>query len=468
MRHHLSLIAALIISSLAEAQNVETIDSIANTTTAPQQESAMAKSFNKNSLSLKKGKQEMLVATDNLQNLIAEADSLSRLYYDYNPEKLMYLPIVFFKYQDIDDKSLTIDTLSLKQHTDSARLEIDTRWLDQAIWDNWFENYHINRIIVNQPWLVPYNIADMPEPPKTYVIKPDPKKNKLIIKEFDVKLPKKVKSNDIKTYNWIHQFDASLQFSQAYLSENWYQGGNNNLNMIANAIYNLKLNQAKHPNKLFELTAQYKLGINSAPDDTLRDYSITEDLFQINAKFGLQATKKFYYSMTMQFRTQLLQNFSTNTYDLAASFLTPGELNAGIGMTYSTTNDRSTFSFDASLSPLSYNMKICRAIHKMDPTSYGIDAGKRLGHEIGSSGECKLSWTPHPSVTISSRLFVFSNYSYLQGDLETTLNFSINKFLSTQIYAHLRYDDSAPINMDWRYWQFKETLSFGLQYQFRM
>ena len=301
------MIAALIISSLAEAQNVETIDSIANTTTAPQQESAMAKSFNKNSLSLKKGKQEVLVATDNLQNLIAEADSLSRLYYDYNPEKLMYLPIVFFKYQDIDDKSLTIDTLSLKQHTDSARLEIDTRWLDQAIWDNWFENYHINRIIVNQPWLVPYNIADMPEPPKTYVIKPDPKKNKLIIKEFDVKLPKKVKSNDIKTYNWIHQFDASLQFSQAYLSENWYQGGNNNLNMIANAIYNLKLNQAKHPNKLFELTAQYKLGINSAPDDTLRDYSITEDLFQINAKFGLQATKKFYYSMTMQFRTQLRQ-----------------------------------------------------------------------------------------------------------------------------------------------------------------
>ena len=236
----------------------------------------------------------------------------------------------------------------------------------------------------------------------------------------------------------------------------------------ANYQHITRLNQAKHPNKLFELTAQYKLGINSAPDDTLRDYSITEDLFQINAKFGLQATKKFYYSMTMQFRTQLLQNFSTNTYDLAASFLTPGELNAGIGMTYSTTNDRSTFSFDASLSPLSYNMKICRAIHKMDPTSYGIDAGKRLGHEIGSSGECKLSWTPHPSVTISSRLFVFSNYSYLQGDLETTLNFSINKFLSTQIYAHLRYDDSAPINMDWRYWQFKETLSFGLQYQFRM
>ena len=139
----------------------------------------MARSFNKNSLSLKKGKQEVLVATDNLQNLIAEADSLSRLYYDYNPEKLMYLPIVFFKYQDIDDKSLTIDTLSLKQHTDSARLEIDTRWLDQAIWDNWFENYHINRIIVNQPWLVPYNIADMPEPPKTYVIKPDPKKNRV-------------------------------------------------------------------------------------------------------------------------------------------------------------------------------------------------------------------------------------------------------------------------------------------------
>ena len=104
----------------------------------------------------------------------------------------------------------------------------------------------------------------------------------------------------------------------------------------------------------------------------------------------------------------------------------------------------------------------------MDPTTLGIDEGKHLGHEVGSSGEWKLNWGITRNIALQSRLFVFTNYQYIQGDLEATLNFSINKYLSTQIYAHLRYDDSAPIDKDWRYWQFKEILSFGLQYQFRM
>ena len=46
--------------------------------------------------------------------------------------------------------------------------------------------------------------------------------------------------------------------------------------------------------------------------------------------------------------------------------------------------------------------------------------------------------------------------------------FSINKYLSTQIYAHLRFDDSATWNDSWQYWQFKEILSFGLTYRFSM
>lgn len=48
--------------------------------------------------------------------------------------------------------------------------------------------------------------------------------------------------------NWLHNFDASLQFSQAYVSKNWYQGGNSNLNAILNVLYNVSLNQKFHPN----------------------------------------------------------------------------------------------------------------------------------------------------------------------------------------------------------------------------
>lgn len=57
----------------------------------------------------------------------------------------------------------------------------------------------------------------------------------------------------------------------------------------------------------------------------------------------------------------------------------------------------------------------------------------------------------------------------MQSDWENTINFSINRYLSTQMYIHLRYDSSQPSIEDsrWHKVQMKEILSFGLQYQFK-
>ena len=404
-------------------------------------------------------------AVDNSVQLLALADSLAQKSFKPSVESLLFLPIVFYAYSDIPDRPITLPEWT--NGYKPTKLDFTPEWNDNLGWQIWFERLHINRIICQSPWLVPFNISMLPEPPKEYKVTADVKKNKLVIHERKISLPHEAPENDIKKKNWIHSFSSMLQFSQSYLSENWYQGGTKNLNAIGNIYYDLKLNQTLNPNKLFEMTFQYKLGLNSAPDDELRDYAINEDLLQFNTKFGIKATKKFYYSMNLQFKTQLLNNYETNTYNLTASLLTPGELNTGIGMTYSTSNSRGTCQFDASLSPLSYNMKICKD-SRVDPSVYGISNGKRLGHEIGSSSECKLTWTIVPGISLSSRWFVFSDYSYLQSDLETTMNFSVNKYISTQIYAHLRFDDSANYNDKWKYWQFKEIFSFGLQYRFNM
>ena len=170
----------------------------------------------------------------------------------------------------------------------------------------------------------------------------------------------------------------------------------------------------------------------------------------------------------MQFKTQLLQNFQTNTWKMTASLLTPGELNAGVGMAYSTKNNRGNVAFDASLSPLSYNMKMWRANYKLLDDNGEMLHPNKLEHQVGSSGEVKFGWAMTRNISLSSRIFAFSDYSYLQGDWETTLSFSINKFLSTQIYAHVRFDDSQKItDSNNSHWQFKEVFSFGLQYKFR-
>ena len=247
----------------------------------------------------------------------------------------------------------------------------------------------------NHPDKVRYNIALLPEAPKEYHAVLNPEDHTIEIKEVikDAPMAPTIAAAEVKKRHWIRTFNASLQFSQAYVSPNWYQGGNNNLNMLANIYYNVKLNPEYHPKLLFETTAQYKLGMNSAPDDSIHNYSISEDLFQVNSTFGLKAAKRWYYSLTCQFKTQLLNSYPSNSRELRASFLSPAELTVGLGMTYNYANTKKTVTFDASIAPLSYNMRICRD-RRIDPAIYNIDNGRRVQNNFGSSAELKLHLTP--------------------------------------------------------------------------
>jgi hypothetical protein len=322
--------------------------------------------------------------------------------------------------------------------------------------------------MVDHPDDVRYNINDLPEAPKRYRAYVDPATARINVEEISVDkkdVVNDVKPLEVKRKNWIHDFTGLVQFSQAYNSPNWYQGGNNNLNAIVNGVYNVKLNQTFHPNLLFENTIQYKLAMNSAPDDSLRNYSISEDLLQINSKFGIKARKSWYYSATLQFKTQLLNNYKKNTRDMQASFLSPGELNIGLGMTYSYETPKKNFTVNASLAPLSYNLKTC-INNKIDETTMSIKAGRNIANQFGSNIDCKMVWQIAYNIKLTSTLTAFTDYSYIQGDWENTLAFTINRFLSTQIYVHLRYDSTTARADDsaWHKWQLKEVLSFGFSY----
>lgn len=270
---------------------------------------------------------------------------------------------------------------------------------------------------------------------------------------------------ELKKTHWLHLLDGSVQFSQAYLSPNWYQGGNNSLSLVANFLWDVKLNEVYHPNLLFENSVQYKLGLYSTPQDEFHHYSISEDNFQWNMKVGVKAFKKWFYSFTSQFKTQLLNTYPQNDMTRIASFLSPGDLNLGLGMTYSVSNKSKSLKFNASIAPISYNLKTC-IDPVVDPTQFNIAPGKMMTTEIGSNAELTLDWTIAKNLNYRSRLFAFSNYKYFLSDWENTISFAFNKFLSTQIYVHVRYDSSAELSEQWRHWQLKEILSFGFQYKF--
>lgn len=352
-----------------------------------------------------------------------------------------------------------------------AEAESVYRWIDDYSYNRRLMNQLQRRhMIVNPDW-VSYNAADLPEPPAHYRATIDPFTTQLVLVEERPKVTASQATDiklDFERKNWLTTFNASVQFSQAYVSPNWYQGGNNNLNMLANIFYNIKLNEAFHKNLLFETTFQYKLGLNSAPDDSLRNYSISEDLLQLTSKLGLRAAKRWYYSLALNFKTQALNSYTSNTRNLKSAFLSPGELNVGAGMTYDYANPKKTFTFNASISPISWNMKMCYN-NRMNPQTFGIKEGHHTVNNYGSSTECKLMWKMAYNISYSSRLFAFTDYDYFQGDWEHTLSFDINRFLSTQIYAHMRYDTTTGRISEtnrWHKFQFKEILSFGFSYKF--
>lgn len=378
----------------------------------------------------------------------------------------MFVPLIFDKQQVVQD---TIKRPVVKLFTPkAAKLDANDSWLTDAIERTRRIHYVRYRAMIQNPQLVPFNVNKLPEPPKVDVLNSDPTKGKLTINERKMDQPneKPVDKRKFKMRNWIHSLDASMQFTQAYISDNWYQGGNNFLNILNSNVITINYNQTLHPKVIFNNTIQYRLGIITAHKDSLRNYSLSEDNLQYNSQFGYKAIKNWYYSANLQFKTQLFNNYTANTRNMTASFLSPAELNLGLGMTFSYSNKAGDRTFNMSFSPASYNMKICREIKKLNPASFGIDAGHHTKSTIGSNIEGNFNWKFNPFINWSSRMYCFTNYEYVQGDWENTFNFYVTRHLSTQFYAHLRYDKSHAKNDYWHYWQFKETLSFGLTYRF--
>ena len=383
-------------------------------------------------------------------------DTLPAMTADY-----LTMPLVFDEFQ-------MADTIKKDKDVTDLEFDINDEWLKSSLENRKREKQMRFNAMVENPQDVQFNANDLPEPPKTYLIKTDPSKRMVTIEEKKIDNLKMAQVEDVKVKHWIHSAGASVQISQAYVSKNWYQGGENNMNALGNLFWNVKLNENVYKNLLFENSIEYKVGVNSASQDELRNYTINQDLFQINTKFGYKAIKNWYYSTNMRFKTQMFNSYTPNTYDLKASFLSPADLNLGVGMTYNTTSKNNAFTLGLSLSPLSVDMAICREIKKIDPTAFGIDAGKHFNAEFGSNIEAKFVWKICREVTWTSRLFTFTNYENVQGDWENTFDFTINKYLSTRLYAHLRYDNSTSKDPFWKYWQFNEVLSFGFNYTFKM
>jgi hypothetical protein len=261
---------------------------------------------------------------------------------------------------------------------------------------------------------------------------------------------------------------GAIGFSQTALS-NWAKGGESSLTLLLIGKYSANYSKKNYK---WENLAEFRLGIFTSES---RGLEKNDDKLEFQSRFGLSAFKKWYYSAESNFRTQIARGYSyPDKSNPISAFMAPAYLTFSLGMDYKPNKNFSLF-----LSPFTSKTTIVRDTALIDPTHFGIEAGKNRLWEPGVI--VKLNWHYRilENINYDTRAEVFNNYNYpfqkFNVDWEQTLLLEVTQHISTRIMSQVIYDYNVkfPIKdangveiAQQAKWQFKEMFTVGFNYKF--
>ena len=261
---------------------------------------------------------------------------------------------------------------------------------------------------------------------------------------------------------WTKKGDGYLQFMQNYVSDNWYKGGESNYSMVGavtlEANYDNK-SKWKWDNKL-----EMKLGFMHTRTDSVHKFKSNEDLIRFTSKVGLQAAKNWYYTLQLLAYTQFTRGLKANDLNTYSDFMSPFNLNLGIGMDYKVATKDNKLTGTVNLSPLAVNYRYVDRLALS--TSYGLEEGRHSLVDFGSQVTADVTWKINDVVTWKSRLYAFTSYKRTEIEWENTFSLRVSKYISANLFLFPRFDDTGVKDDDLGYLQFKEYSSIGFTYGF--
>ena len=261
---------------------------------------------------------------------------------------------------------------------------------------------------------------------------------------------------------WTYKGDYSLQLLQNYVSGNWYKGGESNYSVLSSAIFEANYNnkqKVKWDNRL-----ELKFGIQSTKSDTLHSFKTTEDLIRLTSKFGLQASKKWYYSVQFVGNTQFTHSYRSNDPLLYSDFLAPLNINVSLGMDYTIDWLEHKLKGNMHLAPLAYNTKYTRIKSLAD--RLGIKKDRHARHDFGSELSVEFVWQLMEALSWKTRLYSYTTYKRTEVEWENTIRLQFNRFIGAQLFIYPRFDDGVTHDGRYGYLQMREFASIGFQYSF--
>lgn len=261
---------------------------------------------------------------------------------------------------------------------------------------------------------------------------------------------------------WTQKGDGYLQFMQNFVSDNWYKGGESNYSMVGavtlEANYDNR-NKWKWDNKL-----EMKLGFMHTRTDSVHKFKSNEDLIRFTSKVGLEAAKNWYYTLQFLAYTQFTRGLKANDLNTYSDFMSPFNLNLGVGMDYKVASKNNRLTGTVNLSPLAINYRYVDRLNLA--TSYGLEEGKHSLVDFGAQVTADVTWKINDVVSWKSRLYAFTSYKRAEIEWENTFTLRVSKYISANLFLFPRFDDSGTKDDELGYLQFKEYSSIGFTYGF--
>lgn len=261
---------------------------------------------------------------------------------------------------------------------------------------------------------------------------------------------------------WKFKGNGYLQFLQNYVSSNWHKGGESYYSAVAATT--LEMNYNDKDRLTFDNKLEMKLGFQTSTSDTVHKFKTNNDLLRLTSKLGLQAHKRWYYTVQLLAYTQFARSLKANDTKTYSDFMSPFHLTLGIGMEYkvSALNNRLTGSLN--FLPLSFNFVYVDRLALA--SNNGIHGAHHTSEDFGSQFTADLKWQIADQVSWKSRFYVNTSYHRTLMEWENLFELKVTKSISANLFIYPRFDDSGNRDKDLGYFQFQEWSSIGLTYSF--
>ena len=246
------------------------------------------------------------------------------------------------------------------------------------------------------------------------------------------------------------------------MSGNWYKGGESNYSAVG--ALTLEMNYNDKDRITFDNKLEMKLGLQTSRTDTVHTFKTNNDLLRFTSKLGLQAHKRWYYTLQLLAYTQFAPGYKANDKFVYSDFFSPFKLNVGIGMEYKleALNKRLTGSLN--FLPLSFNFMYVGREALISRN--GIKSSHHTLEDFGSQFTANLQWKLTDQVTWKSRFYANTSYHNALVEWENQFELKVSKYISANLFLYPRYDDSNMRDDDLGYFQFQEYSSLGISYTF--